>query len=55
MDLSEQLQQRLARVLELAERLLKRWAADEPDQAIFDAYHAFRWDASIGRGSSNQT
>jgi predicted AAA+ superfamily ATPase len=51
MELPEQLRDRLSRVLELGERLLKHWVAVEPDRAMFDACHAFRWDASIGHGS----
>jgi predicted AAA+ superfamily ATPase len=50
MDLSEQLRTSLARVLDLAEKLLQRWTADEPDEAIFETYRAFRWDPSIGGG-----
>ena len=47
---SDEIQERLGRVLELAERLLRRWDREEPDPAFFAASPAFRWDASVGRG-----
>lgn len=50
-QLFDRLQERLSRVLELAEKLLKRWDLEEPAPAFFAGNTAFRWDASIGRGS----
>jgi len=41
---------RLERVAELAERALDEWLGGEPAAEVFDAHHAFRWEAERGAG-----
>jgi predicted AAA+ superfamily ATPase len=41
---------RVARVLELAERALAEAVGAPPEQALFDRFHAFRWEVRRERG-----
>jgi predicted AAA+ superfamily ATPase len=41
---------RATRVLELAERALTEWLGEAPDEAVFERFHAFRWEVRRGRG-----
>jgi predicted AAA+ superfamily ATPase len=43
-------QQRLQRVLELAESLLEELVAEAPSPEVFERCHAFTWDSSRGPG-----
>lgn len=50
MNLPGRLQERVERVLGLAERLLAELVDDGSEARQFETHHAFRWDAGRGRG-----
>ncbi len=41
---------RIERLADLAERALVEWLGGAPDASLFEAHHAFRWEADRGAG-----